>query len=35
MAELINEEIKFNGPRFNVVRKIYKMEDGKEFLRDL
>ena len=35
MAELINEEIKFNGPRFNVVRKTYKREDGKEFLRDI
>lgn len=35
MAELINEEIKFDGPRFNVVRKSYRREDGKEFLRDI
>lgn len=35
MAELINEKIMFNGPRFNVTRKEYKREDGKEFLRDI
>ena len=35
MAELISEEIKFDGPRFNIVRKTYKREDGKEFLRDI
>ena len=35
MARLISEEVKFDGPRFNVVRKKYKREDGKEFLRDI
>ncbi len=35
MAKLINEEEMFNGPRFNVVRKIYEREDGKQFLRDI
>jgi len=35
MAELISEETKFDGPRFNVARKIYKREDGKQVLRDI
>jgi len=35
MGQLINEEIMFDGPRFNVTRKIYKRQDGKEILRDI
>ena len=35
MAKLISEEEMFKGPRFNVVRKIYEREDGKQFLRDI
>lgn len=35
MAKLISEEVKFDGPRFNVVRKIYEREDGKQILRDI
>ena len=35
MSKLISEEIKFEGPRFNVVRKIYERDDGKEILRDI
>lgn len=35
MAKLIKEEIKFEGPRFHVVRKTYEREDGKQFLRDI
>ena len=35
MAKLISEETKFDGPRFNVVRKIYERDDGKQILRDI
>ena len=35
MAKLLSEEVKFEGPRFNVVRKTYEREDGKQFLRDI
>ena len=35
MSKLISEEIKFEGPRFNVVRKIYERNDGKQILRDI
>ncbi len=35
MSELLNEEIKFDGPRFNVVRKIYKRDDGTKIIRDI
>ncbi|MBR2289851.1 MAG: hypothetical protein IJ867_04460 [Clostridia bacterium] len=35
MAKLIGEEIEFEGPRFNVVRKTFEREDGKVFLRDI
>ena len=35
MAKLIKEEVKFDGPRFNVIRKTYEREDGKQFLRDI
>lgn len=35
MAKLINEEVKYDGPRFNVVRKEYEREDGKRFIRDI
>ncbi len=35
MSKLLSEEIKYNGPRFNVVQKIYKRDDGKEILRDI
>lgn len=34
MGKLINEEIKYNGPRFNVVQKIYQRENGLEYVRD-
>ena len=35
MAKLIKEEIKFEGPRFNVVRKMYERENGQKILRDI
>ena len=35
MAKLLSEEVKFEGPRFNVVRTTYEREDGKQFLRDI
>lgn len=35
MAKLLSEEVKFDGPRFNIVRKTYEREDGKKFLRDI
>ena len=31
MSKLLSEEIKYNGPRFNVVQKIYKRDDGKKY----
>ena len=35
MSKLLNEEIKFDGPRFNVVRKTYKRNDGVKIIRDI
>ena len=35
MPKLLNEEIKYDGPRFNVVRKVFEREDGKEIIRDI
>lgn len=34
MSKLMNEELKYDGPRFNVVQKIYEREDGKKYIRD-
>lgn len=34
MNRLINEEIKYDGFRFNVVQKTYEKEDGKTYTRD-
>lgn len=34
MSKLIHEEIKFDGPRFNVVRKEYERENGQKYIRD-
>ena len=34
MSKLISEEIKYDGPRFNVVQKRYQREDGKIYIRD-
>lgn len=34
MSELISEELKYDGPRFNVVQKIYERDDGKRYVRD-
>ena len=35
MNELISEELKYEGPRFNVVRKKYVRENGVEVIRDI
>lgn len=35
MSKLISEEEKFCGPRFNVIRKTYETDEGKQFLRDI
>ena len=34
MSKLISEEEKYNGPRFNVIQKIYEDEKGKRYVRD-
>lgn len=34
MNKLINEEIKYNGPRFNIIQKQYKRDDGLTIIRD-
>lgn len=34
MNKLISEEIKYNGPRFNVVQKVYEREDKVKYIRD-
>lgn len=34
MSKLLNEEIKFEGPRFNVIRRTYEREDGLVYIRD-
>lgn len=34
MSKLISEEIKYDGPRFNVVQKKYQRENGKIYIRD-
>ena len=34
MNKLINEELKYDGFRFNVVQKTYEKEDGKTYTRD-
>ena len=34
MNKLISEEIKYNGPRFNIVQKIYEREDNVKYVRD-
>ena len=35
MNKLINEELKYDGPRFNVIRKRYLRDDGVEIIRDI
>lgn len=35
MSKLINEEKKYKGPRFDVVRKTYEREDGVKIIRDI
>ena len=35
MSKLINEEVKYSGPRFNVVQKVYEDEAGKKIVRDI
>lgn len=35
MAKLLSEEIKYDGPRFNVVQKVFEREDGKKIIRDI
>ncbi len=34
MNRLVNEELKYDGFRFNVVQKTYEKEDGKQYTRD-
>lgn len=34
MNKLINEEIKYNGKRFNVVQKVYETKKGEKYIRD-
>ncbi len=34
MSKLLSEEIKYDGPRFNVVQKKYQRENGKIYIRD-
>lgn len=34
MSKLLSEEIKYDGPRFKVIQKKYKREDGLEYIRD-
>ena len=34
MSKLLNEELKFDGPRFKVYRKEYEREDGLKYIRD-
>lgn len=34
MGKLIKKEIKYNGPRFNVVQKVYERHDGLKYVRD-
>lgn len=34
MGKLINKEIKYDGPRFKVIRKIYQNNKGVEYIRD-
>lgn len=33
--KLISEEVKYEGPRFNIVQKKYVRDDGVEFIRDI
>ena len=33
--KLLSEEVKYDGPRFNVVQKKYIRDDGVEFIRDI
>jgi ADP-ribose pyrophosphatase len=35
MNKLISEEVKYDGPRFNVVQKIFEREDGRKIVRDI
>jgi ADP-ribose pyrophosphatase len=35
MGKLISSEVKYDGPRFNVVQKIFEREDGKKIVRDI
>lgn len=34
MNKLINEEVKYNGKRFNVVQRIYENENNFQYVRD-
>ena len=34
MSKLLNEELKFDGPRFKVYRKEYERDDGLKYIRD-
>lgn len=34
MSKLLKEELKFEGPRFSVIRKTLKRENGQEYIRD-
>ena len=34
LEKLISEELKYKGPRFNVVQKIYERENGLKYVRD-
>lgn len=35
MSKLLSEEIKYDGPRFNVVQKTYQRENGQKYIRDI
>ena len=33
MNKLVNEEIKYNGKRFNVTQKVYEIKKGEKYIR--
>lgn len=35
MSKLLSEDLKYKGPRFNVIQKIFEREDGQKIVRDI
>ena len=35
MGKLLSSEEKYNGPRFNVIQKVFERDDGKKIIRDI